>query len=183
VLEALRQGRSEDDPSNISRGLDQAKLAITTSISLLEYQSKVNEAASLYLKISRSLGRSLNRVLSASSSGSGHGSQSNPDGYYPSLQNQGLPYGRLEQQSVMQSQLPNAFSVELSGSQPSSDGEPFKYFTLSGKQKPELYGAEAAEALSYSHASGIPNWKASEFSIDESIDPSLLEPGQDFPQQ
>ncbi|KAH0562454.1 hypothetical protein GP486_002857 [Trichoglossum hirsutum] len=180
VLEALRQGRAENDPSNTSGGLGQAKLAIATSISVLECQSKLNEAANLYLKISRSLDRSLNRVLAA---GSGHGFKWSPESYSPSPQSRGLPYGWPEKQSEMRSQLPSVFGVESTEPQPSSTGE---YFAFGREQRPELYGAEAeeaAEASIYSHTGGIPNRQAMEASIDESIDPSLLESSQDYPQQ
>jgi hypothetical protein len=180
VLEALRQGKLEEDSIGGSGGLDQAKLAITTSITLLEYHSKVNEAASLYLKVGRSLYRSLGRVLAAKISGFGHGTELASGNYPPQPQHQSPQYRWPVQQSGLQSQPPNIFDGLSPGLQPDNTGKPFRYFTFGSEQESDLYNPET---LSYSHASAVPNWHPPGFGMDESIDPSLLESGQGFPQQ
>ena len=170
----------EEDPVRRSGELDQAKSVIATSISLLEHHSKVSEAASLYLKIGRSLDRSLGRVLAARSSGFGQGSEVISGNYSPLLQNRSVQYRWPEQQSGVQLQPADAFGGSSSGLRPANISEPSKYFTFSGEQEPGLYNTEP---LSYLHAGAVSNWQSPGFGMDESIDPSLLEPSQGFPQQ
>jgi hypothetical protein len=177
VLEALRQGRLEEHPIGRSEGLDQVKMAIATSISLLEYHSEVNEAASLYLKVVRSLNRSLNRVLATKSGGLGSELAS---GAHPLLlQNYDSQYECLEQEPELQPQLAGVF-VESPGLQASIVSENTNYFMFRGEQEPGPYHIAP---LGYSHTSTASNWQSPEFGVDGSIDPSLLSPTDGLPQQ
>ncbi|KAI9772679.1 MAG: hypothetical protein M1840_000274 [Geoglossum simile] len=179
VLEALRQARLEGHSIGRSGGLDQVRMAITISVSLLEYHSEVNEAASLYLKVVRSLDRSLSRVLATKTSGFGHGSELTSGADPLPLQNNGPQYGWLEQQPEPQPQPLGVF-VGSPGLQTDNASENSNYLTFRGEQE---LGHYHTAPLGYSHTSTIPNWQSPEFGVDESIDPSLLSPGLGFPQQ
>jgi hypothetical protein len=105
VLEALRQEKQEEGSMRRSGGFAQAKLAIETSISLLQFHSKISETASLYLKVSRSLNRLLERALH---DGLSHGSES---GFRdnPLHQTEVLQYRWSEQQPVLQLQISSIY--------------------------------------------------------------------------
>jgi len=175
VLEALRQGRLEEHSIGRSGGLDQVGVAITASVSLLEYHSEVNEAAGLYLKVVRSLNRSLNRVLAAKSSHSSElASGADP---LPS-QSHDLQYGWPEQQPGSQPQPPSVFAGS-SRLQSDNASENPNYFMFREEQEPGPYHTAP---LGYPHTSTIPNWQSPEYGVDESIDPSLLSPVLGSPQ-
>ncbi|KAI9780528.1 MAG: hypothetical protein M1839_006646 [Geoglossum umbratile] len=175
VLEALRQGKLEGHSAGGPGESVQVRVPITTSISLLEYYSKVNDAAGLYLKVARSLDQSLSRILAAKSSKFSHGSELTSGTNPIPPQSHGLQYGWPEQQPELQSQTSSVFTGSP-GLQTGNTGENPNYFMFSGEQEPGPYHTAPS---GYTASS----WQSPGFSANESIDPSLLTPVLSFPQQ
>ncbi|KAH0544597.1 hypothetical protein FGG08_001246 [Glutinoglossum americanum] len=162
VLQALRQWKLGGDSIGRSGDMDQVQSAITSSITLLEYHSKVNEIASLYLKVARSIGRSLGRFLANKDSEFGQSSGSISELHFPLSQNQNLEFRLPEQQSEMFPQPPTVSEGGPAGLRPNDIEDDFKHFAFSREQE-------------------LNNWQPLGSGMDESIDPSLLETGQGFP--
>ena len=157
VLEALRHGKQDEDRPLRSSGLDQAELAIATSISLLEYHSKIIETASLYLKVSRSLNRLLERVLGTS----GARLKCSPR---PGLGDK-LPH----QMETLQYGWPE----QHPGPPEDTASDTFSYPMFDGDHQEAFHGTSTPE-YAHNQYGAAPYWQVSEFDMCDSIDPSLL---------